>query len=274
MAAATDAPVLAGVGSERNLPLVGLAAREAVAHERPLCLLHAFDWSAALAAPSVVGPHDAAEELLTRATEIAKDVDETLPVSGEITEGPVVEMLVRRSETAFLVVVGDGGMSTRPGCCVPADAPAVQVAARAGCPVLVGRRSPPPEGPVLVGVDGSEDSQRALEWAFDCAGRREARLVAVRVVEPGTGNDDPAALTDIVARVGAEHRSVPVECHTIRGDPGPVLVEQSKSAQVAVVAARGQRPGRGMLGSVCQKVLYHSPAPVIVVRGLATAEGP
>ncbi|MER7460690.1 universal stress protein [Micromonospora sp. NPDC126480] len=272
MAAATDAPVLAGIGSERNLTLVRLAAREAATHERPLRLLHAFDWATALAAPSVVGPHDAAEELLARATEIAKDVDETLPVSGEITEGPVVEMLVRRSDAAFLVAIGDGGMSTDSGW-VPADAVAVQVAARAGCPVLVGRRDPPPEGPVLVGVDGSDGSRRALEWAFDCAARRAARLVAVRVVEPG-GNDDPAVLGDIAAAAGRRHPSVAVECHTIRGDPGLVLVEQSRSTQVTVVAARGHRPGRGMLGSVCQKVLYRASAPVIVVRGIDAAEDP
>ncbi|NJP33398.1 universal stress protein [Micromonospora thermarum] len=274
MTAVTDAPVLAGVGSERNLPLVRMAAGEAVGHERPLRLLHAFDWGAALAAPSVAGPHDAAEELLARATEVAKDVDENLPVSGEISEEPTVDMLVRRSDTAFLVAVGDSGMSTRPGSCVPADAPAVQVAARAGCPVLVGRRDPPPEGPVLVGVDGSPDSRKALAWAFDCAARREARLVAVRVAEPGCADDDPAVLTGIVARIGERWPAVPVECHTIRGYPGAVLVEQTRSAQLGVVAARADQPGRGMLGSVSQTLVYHSPAPVIVVRGLAPTEGP
>ncbi|MGN9776489.1 universal stress protein [Micromonospora sp. H33] len=273
MAAVTDAPVLAGVGSERNLPLVRLAAREAAAYGRPLRLLHAFDWGAALTAPSVAGQHDATEELLARATEVAKDVDETLPVSGEISEEPAVEALVRRSETCFLVAVGDSGMSTNPGSCVPAEAPAVRIAARAGCPVLVGRRDPPSEGPVLVGVDGSIDSRKALAWAFEYAARREVRLVAVRVAEPGA-DDDPAVLTGIVARVGERRPTVPVECHTIRGDPGAVLVEQSRSAQLAVVAARGNQPGRGMLGSVSQSVLYHSPAPVIVVRGLAPADGP
>ncbi|MDM4718219.1 universal stress protein [Micromonospora sp. WMMA1363] len=273
MAVATDAPVLAGVGSRWSLPLVRLAAQEAAAHDRPLCLLHAFDWAAALAAPSVVGPHDAAEELLTRAEEVARDVDETLTINGEIAEGPVVEALIRRSGSAYLVVVGDGGMSTAPGW-VSAETPTVQVAARAGCPVLVTRRGPPPEGPVLVGVDGSADSRQALAWAFGCAARRGARLVAVRVVEPDRADADPAVLAGIVARIGGRHPDVPVECHTVRGDPGTVLVEQSRSSQVSVVATRGDQPGRGMLGSVSQSVLYHSPAPVIVVRGLAATEAP
>ncbi|MFG1778165.1 universal stress protein [Micromonospora sp. NPDC049048] len=267
MAAPTDAAVLVGLGTERNLPVVRLAAQEAAAHGRSLCLLHAFNWTAALEAPSVAGPRADAEELMSRAAEIANEVAPALPVGGEIIEGALVETLLRRSETAFLLAVGDGGMATC-GECVPADAPAVQLAARAGCPVLVVRREPPPQGPVLVGVDGSVSSQAALEWAFECAAGRESRLLAVRVVEPEEDGEDPGLLADMVERSAQRFPSVATECHTIRGDPGTVLVEQSRSAQVALVAARGDEPGRGMLGAVSQALLYHSPAPLIVVRGL------
>ncbi|MFG3696735.1 universal stress protein [Micromonospora sp. NPDC047620] len=267
MAAATEAAVLVGLGSERNLPVVRLAAQEAAAHGHPLCLLHAFDWTAALKAPSIAGPRAEADELISRAAEVAAEVAPAVPVSGEIVEGAVVDTLVRRSESAFLLAIGDAGMAAC-GDCVPADAPAVQLAARAGCPVLVARRDPPPQGPVLVGVDGSTSSLGALEWAFECAARRESRLLAVRVVEPEDGTEDPELLVGLVARCARRFPSVPAECHTIRGDPGTVLVEQSRSAQVALVAARGDEPWRGMLGAVSQALLYHSPAPVIVVRGL------
>ncbi|MCM0677403.1 universal stress protein [Micromonospora phytophila] len=267
MAAATDAAVLVGVGSERNFPVVRVAAQEAAARDRPLVLLHSFNWAAALQAPSVAGPRVDAEALLSHATEIAHEIEPALPVSGEIVEGDAVSALIRRSETAFLVTIGDGGMADC-GDCVPADAPAVQLAARAGCPVLVARREPPPLGPVLVGVDGSPSAERALRWAYECAAGRQARLIAVRVVEPGEENDDPDLLAGIVARCGRRHPEVAAECHTIRGDPGTLLVEQSRSAQVALVAARGDEPWRGMLGAVSQALLYHSPAPVIVVRGL------
>ncbi|MGK5523013.1 universal stress protein [Micromonospora sp. URMC 107] len=267
MTAATDAAVLVGLGAERNLPVVRLAAQEAAAHGRPLCLLHAFNWTAALEAPSIAEARADAERLIFRATEIANEVEPALPVSGEIVEGALVPTLVRRSELAFLLAVGDGGMATS-GDCVSVDAPAVQLAARAGCPVLVARREPPPQGPVLVGVDGSDSSQAALEWAFECAAGREARLLAVRVVEPEKAAEDPELLAGMVARSAHRFPSVATECHTIRGDPGTVLVEQSRSAQVVLVAARGDEPWRGMLGAVSQTLLYHSPAPLIVVRGL------
>ncbi|RKN38395.1 universal stress protein [Micromonospora endolithica] len=279
MAAADDAAVLVGIGSERDLPVVRLAAQEAAGHERPLRLLHAFDWTAAFGGPSVAGSRTDAEGLISRAAAVANEVEPALPVSGEIVEGAPVVVLIRRSEAAFLVAVGDGGMANC-ATCVPADAPAVQLAARAGSPVLVVRRDPPPQGPVLVGVDGTDSSRQALGWAFDCARRRGARLLAVRVVEPGGpdgrhgpgapgGADDPDLLEDIVAEYRTRFPSVSTECHTIQGAPGTVLVEQSASAQLVLIAARGDEPARGMLGAVSQTLLYHAPSPVVVVRGTA-----
>ncbi|KXK59892.1 hypothetical protein AWW66_21865 [Micromonospora rosaria] len=303
-------PVVAGVGpATEHLPVVRVAAREAAAHGRSLALLHAFNWAAALAVPAAPGPGASgpgvpgpgasgpgargpgtsnpgapgsgalspraeAERLIARAAVVADEVEPALPVSGEIVEGAAVAALVRRSASAFLVAVGDGGMADG-GSCVPADSPAVQVAARADCPVLVVRREPPPKGPVLVGVDGSPSSRTALAFAFDCAARRSARLLVVRVVEPDRPADDDAdSLAGIVARCAERYPALGAECHTLHGDPGTVLLEQSRSAQLAVVAARGDEPWRGMLGAVAQTLLYHSPAPLTVVRGLTPVAVP
>ncbi|WP_229401334.1 universal stress protein [Micromonospora okii] len=307
MTPAADAPVVAALSSsEAALRVARAAAREAAGHGRALVLLHALNWSAVLRSPSVLGPRDEAENILERAAAVAAEVEPELPVSGEIVEGPPLAALVRRAESAFLVAVGDGGMSHCEGC-VPTDAPAVQLAAQAGCPVLVVRHEPAPQGPVLVGVDGSSSSWTALEFAFDCAERRSARLLVLRVTEPprdgppggagaagetgaggeagpagetsaggpaggaGAGDDAHAALAEAVARCGRRHPSVSAECHVVVGDPGTVLVDQSRSAQLAVVAARGDEPLRGMLGAVSQSLLYHSPAPVVVVRGLTVS---
>ncbi|MEV0806894.1 universal stress protein [Micromonospora sp. NPDC050200] len=276
MAGSAGAPMVAGVGpSPQSTEVVRLAAREAAAHGRDLVLLHAFNWQAAFVGESVVGTRAEADELISRAAATAAEVEPEVSVSGEIVEGAPIEALIRRSESAFLVAIGDGGMADC-GDCVPVDAPAVQLAARAGCPVLVVRRDPPVAGPVLVGVDGSASSRTALGFAFDCAARREARLLAVRVVEPGRADDGDDVLIEAVAEVGRRHPTVAAECHTVRGDPSTVLVEQSRSAQVALVGARGDEAWRGMLGAVSQTLLYHAPSPVIVVRGLITTapDGP
>ncbi|GIJ81333.1 Nucleotide-binding universal stress protein, UspA family [Micromonospora phaseoli] len=268
MAAASDAPVLVGVGPDDALPVVRLAAQVAAAHGRALHLLHAFNW-AAFDAPAVSGSRTDAEQLIAQAVAAVNESEPGLPVTTEIAEGSAVANLVRRSEVAFLVVVGDGGMAHCDRC-IPADSPAVQVAARADCPVLVARRDPPPAGPVLVGVDGSASAEVALSWAFACAARHSSRLLAIWVVNSDEAIEEATErLGELVSRYRLGHHDTAVECHVIRGEPGEVLVDQSRSAQLVVVAARGEEPWRGMLGAVSQSLLYHAPAPVIVVRGVS-----
>ncbi|MDG4798891.1 universal stress protein [Micromonospora sp. WMMD1082] len=262
-----DAPVLVGVGPQDALPVARLAARVAAAHGRRLHLLHAFNW-ADLEAPAVSGSRADAEQLISQATAAVNENEPGVPVTTEIAEGAAVANLVRRSATAFLVAVGDGGMAHCERC-IPADSPAVQVAARAECPVLVVRREPPPSGPVLVGVDGSASAEVALGWALACADAHRSRLLAVWVVDSDAMIEEATErLGDLVSRHRAGRPDVAVECHVIRGEPGDVLVDQSRSAQLVVVAARGDEPLRGMLGAVSQALLYHAPSPVIVIRGV------
>ncbi|MEV0005786.1 universal stress protein [Micromonospora sp. NPDC050980] len=275
MAAPSDGAVVVGVGrSAQALSVVHTAADEAAAHHRPLRLLHAFNWAPTGGPAPAGGTRVDAESVLEQAGRLVADAAPDVPVSGEIVEGSPVEALLRAADTAFLVALGDGGSSTCPTC-VPADAPAVELASRAGCPVLVGRSEPAPPGPLLVGYDGSPGSPATLAYAFDCAERRGARLLAVRVVEPDRRDGDDGVLEQAVHRHAVRHPRVTADCQTVCGDPRTVLLDRSRSAQLAVVGARGDGPVRSSLGEVSQALLYHSPAPLIVVRGLdpGTGEG-
>ncbi|MFJ1541836.1 universal stress protein [Micromonospora chalcea] len=273
MAAPSHGSVVVGVGrSAEDLAVVRTAAAEAAAHHRPLHLLHAFNWAATPGPAPAGGTRTDAENLLEAAGQAAAECASEVPVSGEIVEGSPVEALLRAADTAFLIALGDGGMSTRPHS-VPADTPAVEVAARAGCPVLVGRAEPAPPGPLIVGFDGSASSRAALGYAFDCAESRGARLLAVRVIEPGSGDGDDGLLEEAVNRHAVRHPRVTTDCLTVHGEPTSVLLDRSRAAQLAVVAARGDGPVRSTLGAVSQSLLYHSPAPLIVVRGLDTGAG-
>jgi nucleotide-binding universal stress UspA family protein len=58
-----------------------------------------------------------------------------------------------------------------------------------------------------------------------------------------------------------------VEFRTLRGQPGPVLVEQAAAADLLVVASRGHGELRGtVFGSVALHCVVHAPCPVLVVR--------
>ncbi|HEY0698455.1 MAG TPA: universal stress protein [Micromonospora sp.] len=261
-------PVVVGVDrSGRSLSAVRLAAREARLHDRPLHVLHSFNW---LADPNRYAGGEVrreAEQVAERAVAAATAAEPGLPITCELTEGPVASSLLRESNQAALLVIGDGGLL---GCtCVPLDRTSVQVAARAGCTVLISRASPPPAGPVVVGVDGSPGSHCALEFAFVEARRRGRDLVVVRVTERHeAGKADPTGrLTTETTPWRRRYPDVRVHHWAPEGDPTDLLVRESQRAELTVVGSRGEQPWRGMLGAVAQSVLYHSPAPVAVVRG-------
>ena len=139
---------------------------------------------------------------------------------------------------------------------------------------------------IVVGVDGSEESKRALGWAADEARLRDARLVAVlawtpAVVAPGpwpaieVPMPDPdeletgmtAALSSAVDEVLGPERDIEVEQRVVRGSAAPMLVEAARDAELLVVGSRGHGGFAGLLlGSVSQQCAHHASCPVVIVR--------
>ena len=145
---------------------------------------------------------------------------------------------------------------------------------------------------VVVGVDGSADALRAVRWAVPEARRRRAVLRLVHafawtddrmVGMPGLGREDygdrlraaaQRGLSAAAAVASELDRTVPVESELVLGTAAGVLVEQSQSAELAVVGDRGRGRITSMLaGSVAVGVAAHAACPVVVVRGSATAVG-
>jgi nucleotide-binding universal stress UspA family protein len=267
------APVVVGVdGSAAGLTAARSAAREAALHGRPLRVIHSFNWAADPDQPPEPAPRARGEQVLAEAVEqaLAGIPNAHKPsVDCALIEGPAVTALLRESGTAALLVIGDAGLMQNG--CVAVDTTTVRVAARAGCTVLVTRVEPPAAGPVLVGVDGNVSTNTALEFAFDAATRRTCELIAVRVWDPAEAGDRTA--TELADRLAESlepwcrrypgvtvHQLVPV------GEAPKVLVAASAEAELAVVATRGSQAWRGLLGTVTQALLYHSPAPVAIVR--------
>jgi nucleotide-binding universal stress UspA family protein len=143
------------------------------------------------------------------------------------------------------------------------------------------------QGTIVVGVDGSDWSRAALEFALDEAARRGA---AVRVVlampeteywatayamSPSLVEELSSGLEkvgrdmvdDVVRGRSGAPVDVLVEVHALGGSPGHVLVEQSRDADLLVVGHRGRGGFRSaLLGSVGLQCVLHASVPVTVVR--------
>lgn len=137
--------------------------------------------------------------------------------------------------------------------------------------------------PVVVGVDGSESSLRAVDWAADEADLRGAplRLVYASLWERYEGESltddltkpsDQLMAEDVVAVAGRRaHRRRPglkVTTDVLPEEPEYALVHESHEATALVLGSRG-RSGfvEMLLGSVGLAVAARSHCPVIILRG-------
>ena len=135
---------------------------------------------------------------------------------------------------------------------------------------------------IVVGIDGSDESKRALHWALNEARLREAKLVAVHTWTyqftagpgylPGADPEVRASIqkeaeqvvTDALSEVGTV--GVEVEVKALEGSPSATLVEAAEGADLLVVGSRGRGGFSGLLlGSVSQQCAHHAPCPVVIV---------
>ena len=199
-----------------------------------------------------------------------------------VVDGAPAAVLVAESREAALIVLGHRGLGGFAGLLI--GSVTLQVSARAHCPVLVTRGEARADGPIVVGVDGSELSTAAVGYAYEEAARRGASLIVVHAwlyptpIGPGDILPlvyDPEALAEESRRVLAEsiagwaerYPDVPVRQRSLRGAPARVLVEESKDAQLVVVGAHGRGALGGLLlGSVSHAVLHHAHSPLVIVR--------
>lgn len=132
---------------------------------------------------------------------------------------------------------------------------------------------------IVVGVDGSDHSMRALEWAAAQAQRSHAALEILAALDPGaqflTGSDDDQRMQDELdeAKLRAHSRApeIAVTSTTCEGPPELVLTKESAEADLLVVGSRGRGGFKGLLlGSVSRKCVQHSKCPVVVVLGASS----
>ncbi|MER6567845.1 universal stress protein [Streptomyces sp. NPDC001093] len=137
--------------------------------------------------------------------------------------------------------------------------------------------------PIVVGVDGSEPSLRAVDWAADEAAVRGVplRLVYASLWERYEGVSLAADLgkpseqlmaEEIVAtaerRARRRQADVKISTDVLPEEPEYALVRESRTASAVVLGSRGRSgTAEALLGSVCVTVAGHAHCPVIVLRG-------
>ena len=138
---------------------------------------------------------------------------------------------------------------------------------------------------IVVGVDGSPNSERALDWAMRQATALHAPLTVIAVHEvpksywggiPVIGPADEPLLDKLqqaademtkraASRLG-DAGPASVNVHAVNGFVVKELVDASQDADLVVVGARSTSVlGRLLIGSVSNEVVQHSACPVVIV---------
>jgi nucleotide-binding universal stress UspA family protein len=280
-----SAPIVVGIdGSSWSKAALEWAAEEAACRGADLTVLSAFEWPIMgipfSEVPAGYDPRRQAREMLLRMAAHARAVDGSLRVTSRLENGAPVRRLLAAAQQASMIVVGTRGLGGFSGLLV--GSVSRQLAEHCDRPVVVVRPDgvADSDGPVVVGVDGPA-SDPALGWAFEHAAARGVPLVAVRVWTAGPepapdladAREEEAAVASYeqFERWCQKYPQVVSEIRDRRGHPVAVLAEESRTAQLLVVGARGRGGFAGLLlGSVSQGVLGHARSPVAVVRNSST----
>lgn len=282
--------VVVGIdGSDSALETARWAADEAARRHSRIRLVHAFGWTTeVVVGHPALGEQrrdvllDHARRHLAAAAAAAAERAPGVTVEQELVVGHPIAVLVAESRHAELLVIGDRGLGRIGGLLL--GSVAMALASHGQCPVVVARGAEEEltaSAPVVVGIDGSPVSERALAFAYEEAALCGAPLVAVHtwldlVADPAVGllmdweaieAEEQAVLGERLAGWAQKYPDVPVRRVVTRDGPTHALLTEAAGARLMVVGTRGRGGFAGLLlGSVSHAVLHRSPCPVAVVR--------
>jgi len=135
---------------------------------------------------------------------------------------------------------------------------------------------------IVVAYDGSSESERALNWAIDLAGKLRSDVVVVSVVKPPEFSptiseieefyeDGEKHFRPLLNKVEEKVNSLIISLRTeiLRGHPAESIVRYAfdRRADLVVMGTRGTGGFKSLIiGSVAQKVVAYSKVPVVVIK--------
>lgn len=287
-----DAIVVAVDGSDASRAAVRWAADTAVNQRKPL-LVAAF-WDLPVMALGSYGDavraalQGDAHNHMAEACQLVAGLVPDLAVTHGVYAGHPARGLIQMSEDAALIVMGARGLGRIGGALLGSVSAAVL--GHAACPVAVVREDmrldgPGANGPVVVGIDGSDNSRQAAEVAFREA---DARRVGVRAVSSWLDNsiyaspgaleaasehaktlqrEQQAMLERFMRGLARRYPDIALELEVSRGRPADALARAAELAQLLVVGSHGRGGFMAtVLGSTSRALLQKSPCPLMVVR--------
>jgi len=283
-----EGAVLVGLGNyHQGLPELDWGAREARTRNLPLHVVRAYHlseatmpWASTADRVIIDDLRQAAHRHLDHALEHLRDHWSDVPVTGAVVDGVPWQVLIDHSADAVITVLGSRQLGAI-GSALLGSVSTVVAAGASGPVVVVGHPSGiPAEFPeVVVVVDGREQTEEVLGFAFDHASRHHRPLHAIFSWTPDVlataqwRNPQPAPeraerwLSELLAGWQEKYPDVEVRRGVVRDHPVSALVAASNAQDLLVVGSRSRHARiAALLGSVSQGVLHHATCPVAVVH--------
>ena len=276
-------PVVVAVdGSEASLRAAEWAALEARRRQAPLRSvaapglpprMHPYETSSVTVANALRG---LAARGLAAAVERVAELAPAVMVDTDLVDGPPALAVTASASGAELLVVGARGAGGFAALIL--GSVSRHVASYAPCPAVVVREATAAvHREIVVGVRDPDDSCAALDFAFEAAALRRARLLVVHAVSlpiaaaglsPAATSavahitaDSERRLGEMLARWREKYPDVAACADVVRGHPAHVLASLSARADLVVVGRHGA-PGRPGGSSIQHAVLGHATGPV------------
>lgn len=137
---------------------------------------------------------------------------------------------------------------------------------------------------ILVPVDGSDNSYKALEAALILSEKLGSNISVVNVMEqvPITHIESEKLLSELLEAHKKENQEILSKCSEIahqkgitiksvllQGNPAPVILDYSKKENfdLVIMGSRGMGKFKELiLGSVSSKIVHHSPCAIMIIR--------
>ncbi|MEU1788166.1 universal stress protein [Streptomyces sparsogenes] len=299
-------PVIAGVdGSAESLAAAEWAAREALRRDRPLRLVHVWDWHLGSrfgrghdGEPANAAQRHLALRVLQQAEERVRCAVPGVLLTDEQVEGPATAALLKAAEQAELLVLGSRGLTGLAGLLVGSVAQGV--VAKATRPVVLVRTGEEAEDEhvladdgspstrtgyrdVVLGIDLADACDEVIEFAFEEARLRRTRLRVVHawqrpsaismgpgdiglVNDPARGEEWQGFLAAVLAVWREKYPETEVLETVVEGKASTALVRAASAASLLVVGRRlSERPVLPRIGPVTHAAVHHVCCPLAVV---------